>query len=354
LNSNYVRWLSVYLRGRSACCSFNGATSNHCKVKSGFPQGSVLSPDLWNAFVSDCPTPAEIQEAYADDLSQLDSDTDIGCLGIKLSNSVNEVVEWSKRKNLVIAPAKSQIILFTPDVHQSNVHPQVCIDGQLIPLSKKLKILGCWWDTHFCYGAQASETFISLGKRVPIVKAVSNQAWGFDKETLTLTFNTLVKPVIGNCAPVWVPNIKPTHIAKLQTMQNRFLRLITGCHQASSVDHLHREVGILPVGIRLDMLCKQFLVSALRRAHPSHEVVLRPPGPRKNSKGRPMKETLSSKYLSSVDHFLSDGIMSEVSYKRTLKTIHSDTVSHVKSIQGINPLLGCRPPPVSASEQRLI
>jgi hypothetical protein len=66
-----------------------------------------------------------------------------------------------------------------------------------------------------------------------------------------------------------------------------------------------------------------------------------------------MKETVSSKYLSSVDHFLSNGIMSEVSYKQTLKTIHSDAISQAKSQQGINPLLGCRPPPVSASEQRL-
>jgi hypothetical protein len=108
------------------------------------------------------------------------------------------------------------------------------------------------------------------------MKAVSNQAWGFDKETLTLTYNTLVKPVIGGCAPVWVRNIKPTYVAKIQTVQNCYLHLITGCHQASFVDHLHREVEILPVGIRLDMLCKQFLV---RPAHPSHKVVLRPLSP---------------------------------------------------------------------------
>jgi hypothetical protein len=43
LDSNYIRWLAAYLRGQSASCSFNGAMSQRCKVKSGFPQGSVLS-----------------------------------------------------------------------------------------------------------------------------------------------------------------------------------------------------------------------------------------------------------------------------------------------------------------------
>jgi hypothetical protein len=121
------------------------------------------------------------------------------------------------------------------------------------------------------------------------MKAVSNDAWGFDMETLSLTYNALVKPVIGNCAPIWVPNIKPTHIAKIQTVQNRMLRLITGCHLASPIDHLHSEVEVLPVGVRLDMLYKQFLLSTLRPSHPSHEVVLRPLGPCKNSNGRPQE-----------------------------------------------------------------
>jgi hypothetical protein len=46
LHSNYICWLSAYLRGRTASCSFIGAMSKLFNVKSGFPQGSVLSPDL--------------------------------------------------------------------------------------------------------------------------------------------------------------------------------------------------------------------------------------------------------------------------------------------------------------------
>jgi hypothetical protein len=95
------------LRGRTARCNYNGIISKLRNVKSGFPQGSVLSPDLWNAFTSNCPDTAEVTAAYADDLYELETDTDLVVLGVKLQRSADAAAVWSKKKNLVIAPAKS-------------------------------------------------------------------------------------------------------------------------------------------------------------------------------------------------------------------------------------------------------
>jgi hypothetical protein len=111
LHSNYIRWISAYLRGRTACCNYNGILSQLRNAKSGFPQGSVLSSDLYNSFVLDVPDGAEVQSFYADDLHETKSDTDMTNLSTKRQGSVNAVSEWSKRKHLVIAPAKSQVTL---------------------------------------------------------------------------------------------------------------------------------------------------------------------------------------------------------------------------------------------------
>ena len=353
LNSNLIRWISAYLRGRTASCNYNGQTSQLRNVKSGFPQGSVLSPDLWNFFISDSPDVAEVQSSYADDNHLVESDADLVELSAKLQNSVSASSDWSDRKNLVLAPAKSQITLFTPDAKQFNAHPKVYIDGQLIPLNKNPKWLGVWWDTQFTGNVNCSEYKKKGNQRLHIMRAVGNNLWGYDKKTLALTYNTLIKPSFSHCAPVWAPNAKSTNIKGLQTVQNRGLRIITGCHMAASEDHLHSEVEILPVQDHLDMICRQFLVSAMRPAHPSHEVVRRPPGPRKNKNGRPMKETLSSKYGESIEQFLQNGIMSEVTYKRAIKTIHTQAVSAAKAKQKVNPLLERHPPAVSASESSL-
>ena len=180
---------------------------------------------------------------------------------------------------------------------------------------------------------------------------VSNNTWGFDMETLLLTYNTVIKPSFSYIVPIWGPNIKPSNVAKLQSCQNRGLRLVTGCHQATSVSHLHNETGVLPIQTRIDMLCSQFLASAMRTDHPSHETVLRHPGPRVNAKtGRPLKETLASKYMSVVEPFLSDGVIKEIVYKKTLDKIHSDSVKLAKSQNDFNEVLQGPPPKVSSSE----
>ena len=56
LNHNIIRWLSTYLRGRFASCRYKDATSTCHAVRAGVPQGSVISPLLFNFFVANYPS----------------------------------------------------------------------------------------------------------------------------------------------------------------------------------------------------------------------------------------------------------------------------------------------------------
>jgi hypothetical protein len=358
LPSNYVRWLAAYLRGRVASCQYGGVVSKPRNIKSGTPQGSGLSPDLYNYFTSDCPVISDVHDSFADDIDQMESGPDLDQICTKLNLDLSATVSWSKEKNLVLAPSKSQVTLFTPDTKQVNVHPQIFIDGTLVPLCRNLRYLGSDFDTMFCFNGQSVSNQKKFSKGVALLRAVGGTNWGFDKETLLRTFNVIIKPAYSFNAPIWVPNTKPSHIQKLQLLQNRAMRVITGCHQATAIDHLHQETSLLPVGPRLDMLCTQFLASAMRRDHPSHATVMLPPGPRtrKNKDGevRPLKETLFSRYGHELTPYLNDdGIIAEVSYNRTREAIHTKAVERAIRAQGPNRLLGHRPPIVADSERSL-
>ena len=50
------RWLCAYLRGRQTFTEFRGEQSGYRKVRSGVPQGGVLSPALFNAYMARLPT----------------------------------------------------------------------------------------------------------------------------------------------------------------------------------------------------------------------------------------------------------------------------------------------------------
>jgi hypothetical protein len=101
------------------------------------------------------------------------------------------------------------------------------------------------------------------------------------------------------------------------------------------------------------MLCTQFLANCLRPSHPTHEVVLLPTGPRTNAAGRPMKETLSSRFSAAVSPFLQNGIVPEPSYIRTKEAIHTAAVRASIDKLKPNPVLSVKAPEVHASELSL-
>ena len=81
LHHNMARWLAAYLRGRTAACQNLSSTSPRKITRSGVPEGTVISPCLFNFFVSDCPTNSQIMTSYADDATIAEQASDTNFTG---------------------------------------------------------------------------------------------------------------------------------------------------------------------------------------------------------------------------------------------------------------------------------
>jgi hypothetical protein len=281
----------------------------------------------------------------------MESDSNLSELDWKLQASLDSVVDWSDCKRLTIAPTKSLVTLYTPWNRQMKVHPNISINGVPVPLDPYIKWLGVNFDPLFDSSRQVSCLKTKFPQSKNLVKAVSGSDWGHDKGTLLPTYRALVESVYTFCAPIWFPNCKPSNITRLQIIQSAAMRLMTGCHMASSIAHLHSETSLLPVKEHLSMLCAQYLASCLCRCHPSHNVVQLPPGPWRNHHGRPLKETLASKFHDTIENHLLNGIVPETSYNRIRNDNHTSAVRDYLSSAAPNK--AGRPPEVSISEQTL-
>ena len=120
-----------------------------------------------------------------------------------------------------------------------------------------------------------------VGKRNNVLKALAGTNWGQQKETLLMTYKTLGKSITNSAAPVW-----STNASEIQRAQNEALRIITGSHKMSSIDHLHSETKMLQVDDHLNLLSAQYLVQCLNTGNVCHHITKMDLPPRE------MKETI--------------------------------------------------------------
>jgi hypothetical protein len=136
----------------------------------------MISPALFNFFVSDCPVLADLLTSYADNFNVLESDSDIPELSRRLQEGVAPISKWADRKRLTIAPAKSVVTLFTPWNKQANVQPDISINGVVVPLDRNPKILGVIFDTMFTFRLHVIAIVAKSSQRLNIMKAISGSS----------------------------------------------------------------------------------------------------------------------------------------------------------------------------------
>ena len=296
-----ARWLSCYLRGRQAKTCFRGVKSTSRKVNTGVPQGSKLSPSLFSFYIADMPRPTEPfkRVCYADDLTVWATGVKIPDLEDSINSYLEEIIAYLKDNSLLIPAPKSTVTLFSPDPHQAKTHPRILIEDSQLPLVQCPKILGVYLDTSLSFNKHSGYVAERVSNRNNILKALVGTSWGQQKETLLMTYKAVGRSIINYAAPVWSTNLRDTNYRSIQYTQNEALRIATGCHKMSSVDHLHAEAKMLKVREHSELLSAQYLARCLEPGNVCHSITTR------ETPKRRMKETLFTRHRNTVEPMMS-------------------------------------------------
>ena len=360
LPGSMVRWLAAYLRGRQAQTLCRDVLSKARIVRFGVPQGSVIAPTLFNFYVADAPTPPPniFLVSYADDFTIYALGTDIEKVAREINEYLATLCQFLDARALEVSTPKCSVTLFTPWTKQHKTHPKILLNGLALELKKTPKVLGVIFDTAFTFSPHCKAVATKGRSRLNILKALAGTTWGQSKETLIMTFQTLIRPVLEYAAPVWTPVASATNIELLQRVQNAALRVATGCTKMSSIDHLHHETKVLPVRRHTRVRCAQTQLSHHMEEHPGHHFLSLPTPPREI-----MKATLNSRY----EHYIKSlfgaedenasrtTTINENEYTNLLKEIHTDEVADMiaEGATKKNPVLDANWLDIDKSEEKL-
>ena len=226
-----------------------------------------------------------------------------------------------------------------------NTHPIIPFNNTNLPLDKNPKILGVTFDPTLTFCAHVDSTVNKAKGRLPILQALTSQAWGQQKESLTNTFKAAVRSLFTYASPIWFPYTSSTNISKLQRVQNAACRIITGSVKLSAESHLHAETKMLPVQDHLSLLSSQFLATALQPGHPSYATVTADSGP------RDMKRTLQRRFGPQVLRFFTNGAVQDA--KEARKQLHTEYVDAAIRARPLNRVLNLQPPDIAEEESSL-
>ena len=130
-----------------------------------------------------------------------------------------------------------------------------------------------------------------------------------------MTYKAVGRSIINYAAPVRSPNLHDTNYRKIQYTQNEALRIATGCHKMSSIDHLHTEAEMLKVREHSELLSAQYLAISGNVCHPITT---------RATLERQMKETLYTRHRNTVEP-----MMVKNDRKATLQALHTAAVVKV-------------------------
>ena len=232
------QWISSFLHGRKQCVLLDGVCSSEVPVLSGVPQGSVLGPVLFLAYIND----------LADDISSkvrlFADDTiisrEIRCKqdAITLQDDLDKLQAWGSRWQMSFHPGKCQVLRVSRS-RSKLTHPYTLLDTQL-EATDTLKYLGITFSSDMRWSSHIQN-----------VKAKASSKLGFLRRNVRIAsprlknqlYSTVVRSTMEYAATVWNPH-EAKLVDNLETVQRRAARWVLHRHErTASVTRMLTQLG---------------------------------------------------------------------------------------------------------------
>uniref|UniRef100_A0A803T4Q0 Reverse transcriptase domain-containing protein n=1 Tax=Anolis carolinensis TaxID=28377 RepID=A0A803T4Q0_ANOCA len=268
LEGTVLQWLRSFLEGRSQMVSLGDTCSAPQPLSCGVPQGSVLSPMLFNIYMKPL---GEIIRSfgvrchlYADDVQLCRSFPTVTKEAVQVLNQcLAAVSDWMRANILKLNLDKTEVLLVSRKAEQG-IGLQPVLDRVALPLKTQVRSLGVFLDSSLSLEPQVSAVARGAFTQLRLVRQLHSFLGRSDLATVV---HALVTSRLDYCNTLYVGS--PLKMAqKLQLVQWAAARLITGAAYRERTNPLLSQLYWLPICYRAQFKVLVLTYKALNGSGP--------------------------------------------------------------------------------------
>ena len=235
-----------YLTDRQQYCHVNNTSSSLRYQRYGVPQGSVLGPLLFLLYINDIYNAIDTGaiRLFADDTSLFVHDKDLNTAISNVSINIRKLQDWFISNKLTLNETKTYFSIYhTKNKPIPNNLNSINVEGFIVHRVKSVKYIGLTIDEGLLWKDHVDTIINNVVKYFGIFNNIKQYISQKLARQLYFAFvSSRIRYGIesyGSCSQ--------TNIAKLQTIQNKLLKLLLKLPFRHSTNDLHQKLKILKV-----------------------------------------------------------------------------------------------------------
>lgn len=253
-----TKLIQSFLSKRSFYVSIDGASSKTYNIVAGVPQGSVLSPTLYNIFTSDLNLTSCEKGVFADDTAAHCSDKRPAKIIQSLNTASTQLSEYCNTWKIRLNAKKTQATFFTRRKSRKWLpSSDVSVSHSRIEWANIVKYLGVTIDKTLTFKLHIDLTIEKALKYFAILYPLLNRKSKLNISNKLVIYKAIIRSVLLYTCPVW-GDCAVSHISKLQTVQNKCLKVIFNLPRSFPTNMLHKLANMPTIKQQISKINQQF------------------------------------------------------------------------------------------------
>ncbi|GFO26432.1 Pol-like protein [Plakobranchus ocellatus] len=271
-------FISNFLKDRYFKVKAENTFSSSYHQENGVPQGSILSPMLFNLKINNIINSVSKHvnaSLFVDDFAIYAEGKHLQHLERTIQLCINNVQKWVSDNGFRFSVSKTTCVHF----HRQRIYtePALHLDGQTIPVKGEAKFLGVVFDSKLNFSSHIKYLKKKCLKALNLLRVVGHMDWVADRATLLKLYRTLVRSKLDYGSVIY-GSAKKHVLRALDPIHYQGLRIALGAFRTTPIKSLYAEAGEPSLEHRRMKLAFNYVLKlkSLPR-NPCHDVVFETP-----------------------------------------------------------------------------